>query len=244
MLDNANFALTALPPATSGLLRPLRRALELRYQVYCVECSFLSPADYPDGLETDAHDDDAAHFHAFDADHELVGYVRLVQADEEQRFPLQRHCGDFFTDMALPPAREAAEISRLMVRNEYRRLRGNRLEGVTPEQNSGLLSSTRRLEATQVLLCLYKQMYLHSLDNGIRYWYAAMERPLARSLAQSGFAFQQIGPATDYYGPVAPYLADLRELEAGVGRARPDMLAWMQSPLRTLPPTIAGAYLS
>jgi hypothetical protein len=58
-----------------------------------------------------------------------------------------------------------------------------------------------------------------------------MERPLARALARLGFAFQQIGAETDYYGPVAPYMADLRELEVKLGEARPDLLTWMRSPM-------------
>ena len=55
-------------------------------------------------------------------------------------------------------------------------------------------------------------MYAYSRKNGIRHWYAVMERPLARSLLRLNFAFKAIGPQTDYYGPVMPYLADIREL--------------------------------
>jgi N-acyl amino acid synthase of PEP-CTERM/exosortase system len=71
-------------------------------------------------------------------------------------------------------------------------------------------------------------MYAHSLRNGIRYWYAAMERSLARALVRMNFGFRQIGPATNYYGPVAPYVADLREFERRLGECNPALLAWMQ----------------
>ncbi|MCE4557538.1 PEP-CTERM/exosortase system-associated acyltransferase [Pelomonas cellulosilytica] len=233
-----------LPPVAAAHLfrelgtktRPLRSALELRYQVYCVEYSFLEPEDYPDGAETDEHDDEAAHFHAFDGSDELVGYVRLVRPDAEQRFPLQRHCGNFAAGLALPNPKQAAEISRLMVRSEFRRQRGQRLAGVTAAENNAILSGQRRLDTPQILLGLYKQMYLYSLAHGIRYWYAAMERPLARSLARSGFVFEPIGPETDYYGPVSPYLADLNKLEASVGTRHPDLLAWLRNPTRSPAP--------
>ncbi|MBL8352935.1 MAG: PEP-CTERM/exosortase system-associated acyltransferase [Burkholderiaceae bacterium] len=210
--------------------RALRTALRLRYQVYCIECNFLSPEDYPDGVETDEHDDSAAHFYAFDAREELVGYVRLVRPDAERLFPLHRSCELSVDPADLPPPEGCAEISRLMVRNDYRRRRGDRLSGVTAEQNNAAFSGERRHEAPQILLSLYRQMYAYSLENGIRHWFAAMERPLARSLQRMNFAFRAIGPETDYYGPVAPYLADLRELERQVGARRPDLLAWLQHP--------------
>lgn len=217
--------------------RAFRSALELRYQVYCVECNFLCPDDYPEGVETDEHDEDAAHFYAFDEDEELVGYVRLVRPDAGQQFPIQKHCRLSPENGRLPSAREAAEISRLMVRNDYRRRRGDRLSGVTAEQNKEAFAGERRHEAPQILLSLYRQMYVHSRENGIRYWYAAMERPLARSLLRLNFAFEPVGPEIDYYGPVAPYLADLRELEAQVGARRPELLEWLQSPEQGFAPS-------
>lgn len=221
----------------SGRDRSLRgeaykQALQLRYQVYCLECNFLSPDDYPEGLETDEHDTDAAHFYAFDSNEELVGYVRLVLPDEDQKFPIQKHCVLTVDRSSLPVPRQAAEISRLMVRSDYRRRRGDGLSGVTAEQNSAAFSGERRHEAPQILLSLYRQMYAYSRENGIRYWYAAMERPLSRSLQRLNFAFRSIGPETDYYGPVAPYVADLRELERQVGARRPELLAWLQKPER------------
>jgi N-acyl amino acid synthase of PEP-CTERM/exosortase system len=207
-----------------------RSALELRYQVYCLEYNFLSADDYPDGVETDEHDEHAAHFYAFDAAEELVGYVRLVRPDAGQVLPIQAHCALFGGGLPLPPPALSAEVSRLMVRSDYRRRRGDRLSGVTAEQNRAAFAGERRLEAPQILLSLYRQMYAYSRANSIRYWFAAMERPLARSLLRLDFSFRAIGPETDYYGPVAPYLADVRELEAQVGRRRPELLAFMQSP--------------
>lgn len=220
--------------------RALQRALELRFQVYCLECNFLSPDDYPEGVETDEHDESAAHFYAFDADEELVGYVRLIRPDAQHLFPIQKHCKVSAGEGALPRPAQAAEISRLMVRNDYRRRRGDRLSGVTAEQNKAAFAGERRHEAPQILLSLYRQMYAYSRESGIRYWYAAMERPLARSLLRLNFAFRSVGPETDYYGPVAPYLADLRELEAQVGERRPELLKWMQRPERWFGGTTHG----
>ncbi len=208
--------------------RHLRRAQELRYQVYCKECGFLSADDYPDGMETDEHDAGAEHFYAFDAQAELVGYVRLVRPDANQRFPFQKHCATSAGGVTLPVAGHAAEISRLMVHHDYRRLRTNKLAGLMLEQETAALSGDMRHATSQVLLSLYRQMYMFSRANGIGHWYAAMERTLARSLQRLNIVFKPIGPQTDYYGPVAPYLASLHDVEAHVGARDPALLAWLQ----------------
>jgi len=212
----------------------MQRAFELRYQVYCLERNFLSAEDYPGGAESDEYDANAAHFYAFNINRELVGYVRLVRPDSELPLPIQKHCTLSRDQATLPAAGHSAEVSRLMVRSEYRRNRGDRLSGVTAEQNSGAFAGDKRHEAPQILLNLYRQMYVYSRNHGIRYWYAAMERPLARSLLHLKFAFRCVGPETNYYGPVAPYLADLRELEVQVGEHNPALLAWMQKSERLL----------
>lgn len=210
--------------------RALRSALELRYQVYCVECSFLSPDDYPQGLESDEHDDAAQHFFAYDLDDELVGYVRLVLPNDEERFPFQNHCATFTDGAKLPVPGRAAEISRLMLRSDYRRLPDRGLAALAPGLPPAAFSGDRRDQATHVLLSLYRQVYSYSRDHGIDHWYAAMERPLARSLLRMNISFKEIGPVTDYYGPVAPYLAHLHEVESQVAASNPALLAWLQQP--------------
>lgn len=196
-----------------------RSALELRYQVYCGDCGFLAPEDYPEQIETDEHDDNSAHFYEHDAQGKLAGYVRLVRADASQRFPLQDHCQTHFTQKELPDPRQAAEISRLMVRCDYRRRRGEgrrrgeSLADETRQEKAARTAGERRYATPQLLMNLYRQMYEYSCANGIRYWYAAMERPLARSMMRMSVRFARIGPECDYYGPVTPYLVDLQNIE-------------------------------
>ncbi len=206
----------------------MRRIFELRFQVYCQECGFLLSAEYPDRQESDEHDAGSAHFCAFNSADELVGYVRLVRPDANLSFPFQRHCTELLAGVALPHPAQSAEISRLMVRQDYRRRRGDILAGVTVDESLVIPDHERRDNSPQILLSLYRQMYLFSLANSIQFWYAAMERSLARALTRMNFSFRQVGPQTDYYGPVAPYLADLRELEARVGEHNPPLLAWMR----------------
>jgi N-acyl amino acid synthase of PEP-CTERM/exosortase system len=206
----------------------LRLAYALRYGVYCVECRFLDAAEHPDGLESDVYDSVSAHFGAFNLSHELVGYVRLVPPDAFGRLPWESRCGALLAGTQLPPRVSCAEISRLMVRADYRRRRGDTLSGVGQPLQELPEMRERRTSSPQILLALYRQMYQYSLAHGLRHWYAAMERPLARSLKRLNFAFIQIGEQADYFGPVAPYLADLRELELRLERTQPALLAWMR----------------
>jgi N-acyl amino acid synthase of PEP-CTERM/exosortase system len=207
----------------------------LRFQVYCVECGFLPAASYPSGRETDRFDAQSAHFCAFNGNDELVGYVRLVRAGAAQTLPFLDNCvlqappGVALLDFA-QTAQTSAEISRLMVRHDYRRRRHDNLAGVTVQPGGASPTHEKRRDTPQILLSLYRQMYAYSHEHGIRHWYAAMEPALGRVLARMDFAFVQIGPLADYYGPVAPYRADVRELEARLGSRNPGLLAWLRAP--------------
>jgi N-acyl amino acid synthase of PEP-CTERM/exosortase system len=226
----------AIDTATSGVDHRFTKipisVFALRYEVYCLDCGFLSADDHPEGLERDEFDDISAHFCALDTQDKPVGYVRLVPADpEEGSFPFQSHCESFFDPTALPNSSEAVEISRLIVHRNFRR-RCTDITGLrTGADDPPPLVGERRSNSPDVLLNLYRQIYQYSRRNGIRYWYAAMERTLARALAQFKFNFTQIGPVVDYYGPVAPYMADLRELECRLEQCNPALLAWMQKPV-------------
>lgn len=179
------------------------RVHELRFQIYCLEQGFLDAIDYPDGAESDHHDSHSYHFASCDDDGEVAGYVRLVLADAIGTFPFQNHCLSLHPDTRLPSADQSAEISRLMVRACHRR---------EPDRSP------------EILCGLFRQMYECSVQQGVRYWYAAMERSLVRVLQRMlRIEFQQIGPVTDYYGPVAPYLIDLREIESRLTVERPDL---------------------
>ena len=160
-------------------------------------------------------------------DDELAGYVRLVRPDAIQTFPFQTHCVQLLDGVSLPPSDQSAEISRLMVSSRYRRRRGDKVPGVTVVEDH-LSEQERRASSPQILLCMYRQMYQYSLKHGIRYWYAAMERYLANALKGMNFGFEQIGPFTDYYGPVAPFLGDLRKIEEGLSVSAPALLEWLQ----------------
>lgn len=228
----------------SGLLAPLQR---LRYEVYCLEQAFLDAAAYPDGIESDHHDANSAHVAARMRDGGLVGTVRLVCPGEGQAFPFEAQC-QVFEQVVLPPRAESAEISRLIVHKSFRRRApGARTQDGedAPRREGGRRLRSRRGRGNSPLLLLgmYRALYRYSVANGIRYWYAAMESSLARSLDKMGFPLAPIGPEGDYYGPVTLHMVDLRDLERRLAAASPFMMTWFAGgkiPFWLLLRTLAG----
>lgn len=218
-----------------------REIARLRYEVYCAECKYLNEQDYAAGLETDDYDRRSIQVSAENKDGLVVGTVRLVLANSQQIFPFEEHC-TVFPDFVFPPKEECAEVSRLIVKKDFRRRPGDTLQGVTKEfQETGTAEDIspqtksitykhkeRRSSSPQIMLGMYREMYRYSRQNGIRYWYAAMEKGLARLLDRMGFHFVPVGPETDYYGPVTTYIADLRQVESALNNANRFLLAWFQ----------------
>jgi N-acyl amino acid synthase of PEP-CTERM/exosortase system len=213
----------------------LDQIFALRYQIYCTERGFLNPLDYPHGLEYDEFDETSAHFCAVNDEGRVIGAVRLVSAEQVHEFPFWRYCRSLYSDFALPDATFSAEISRLVVDRRYCRRAGDAppapaADGlVAPATEYGIGSKLdRRAGDPPIVLGLYRAMYRYSRQRGIAHWYAAMESCLARALGRFSFQFQQVGPHVDYFGPVAPYLASLRDLERRVGAKDPTFLRWFQ----------------
>lgn len=216
-----------------------QKMFALRYEVYCLERKFLPADRYPAGLEYDEHDYCSTHFVALNRARELAGTARLVQPRGDQPFPFETHCGALLENVRLPPKNQCGEVSRVIVHSNYRRRRGDSSEGVARDflsaatpvglSGAGPGQHERRSNRPEILLGLHRQMYHYSLDAGVRYWYAAMEKPLARTLRILGFAFRPIGQEVDYYGPVIPYIADLREIERNLAAGDPDLMAWFNA---------------
>lgn len=233
----------------------LKEIFKLRYEVYCVERHFLEASECQEGLETDGYDDCAIHFAAYTLDDNIIGTVRLVQPHPGQEYPFESHCTPF-PEFAAPDRETAAEVSRLVVRKTFRRRRGDSMEGISKDfvekgstksiQPRSTVRRDKRGNSPLLLLGMYREMYRYSRQNGIRYWYAAMERSLARSLGKMGFKFVPIGPQVDYYGPVTPHMADLDELIERLNKENKFLAAWFNDepiPFWIMVKTMAGNFL-
>ncbi len=201
----------------------LAKLFHLRYQVYCNECGFLKPEDYPSGLENDRYDPHSLQFAIYDT-HGMIGGVRLI-LDSILGFPLEEHCGstlDF--DINSLPRNSTAEISRLVISKEYRRRKGDNLyygpdfkDKSRPESRA---DSSMRVRP--MVFGLYRELYQESKRRGITHWYALMEESLWILLKVHGFIFRPIGKEIDFYGPVRPYLASIEEIEQSVCEKYPE----------------------
>jgi N-acyl amino acid synthase of PEP-CTERM/exosortase system len=204
------------------------QSFELRYEVYCREMEFLPASEYPAGIETDVYDHGSLHFGSFNTDNDIVGTVRLVRGKGLHELPMDEHC-DLYPGQRkrLEAITDIVEVSRLAVSRQYRRRAGDGQYGLSGLPASGGEAPSpfeRRRVAYPTVLRLYRVMY-HSLKReGISHIVASMETTLYRVLRALRFPFSEIGPISDYYGPVRPFYLNLSELEISLKSNRPEIL--------------------
>ena len=187
--------------------RLMEASHRLRYQVYCIERGFLDPGDYPDRCERDEFDRHSVHLGVMDAAGTLLATARLVKANMAG-FPLFRHCQIHRGESELyRETTRVAEISRLCISRALRK---------------------RRVGSASVAIQIYRAIYQASKRNGFTHWLVAAEPSLQRLLASLRVPFREVGPRTDYYGPVAPYLVDLSKWdEVIVSRSLPALHSFL-----------------
>lgn len=172
----------------------LEQSYRLRYQVYCVEREYLNADDYPDQRETDEFDGDSVHVGAVDSCGELVGTARLIKPNP-RGFPMFRHCA-FFPEMRTlsQPGTVPVEVSRVSISRHLARPRERR----------------RRAEP---FLTLVKSIMQGAKRAGATHLIGATDAAFHRWLVHYGLPYRVAGPEVDYYGPVAPCIMSLHELD-------------------------------
>ena len=187
--------------------RLMEESHRLRYQVYCVERGFLNPDDYPDQCERDEFDRHSLHLGVMDGAGTLLATARLVKVNRAG-LPLFRHCQIYRGESELyRETTRVAEISRLCISRAVRK---------------------RRIGGASLAVELYRAIYQVSKRNGFTHWLVATEPSLQRLLASLRVPFREVGPRTDYYGPVAPYLVDLSKWdEVIVSRSLPALHSFL-----------------
>jgi N-acyl-L-homoserine lactone synthetase len=169
----------------------LEQSHRLRYQVYCVERRFLDASQYPDHREADEFDAHSVHVGAIDTFGDLAGTARIIKPNPHG-FPMFRHCV-LFPDLGVldGPGTLAVEVSRVAISRDY----------------------ARRRRRTEPFMTLMKAIILAAKQEGATHLIGATDAALHRWLVHFGFPYRVSGPAVDYYGPVAPCVMSLLELD-------------------------------
>lgn len=182
----------------------LSEVYKLRFKVYCQERGFESEEDHPNGYEADEYDPYSVHFIA-GIDSETVGTVRLI-LNNPIGFPVEKHCKISISRKGVK-REKTVEISRLAVSKK-------------------VLGYNR----TKIVLGLFREVYQESKNLGISFFCAAMERSLYRLLSRCSIRFLQVGLPVEYHGLRAPFLVELKDLEANVFLQNPDLFKLVTEP--------------
>ena len=164
----------------------IRRAQQIRYQVYCIE-NALEPLAHPEGMETDEFDSHAVHTLLLSRESgAALGTVRLIMPlanAPERSFVVQRlldaHSLDVLHSL---PVHSMAEVSRFSISRQFRRLMTRTMpEPYRADCNSGPL----------MRLGLFQGLVRMSVKHGITHWCALMEPTLLRMFAAMAIRSQR-----------------------------------------------------
>lgn len=201
--------------------------LEFRFEVFCEELHRISRASCvlsSNGrhLETDQYDQHSRHFLAY---HNQTG-----RPAASARLILPSSLGlnvtpKYIIDRPLPcpgaTDENTGEISRMAIAAQFRRRRDDRNKPFQGDPGTEMSFSPERKRQHQpeLVLGMYREIYLRCKDEGIAYCMAAMDNRLSRLLNTLGFPFVPIGPVNESVQPPRRvYLVGALELERSLMR--------------------------
>ena len=198
-------------PATSPQL--LEQVFRIRFEVLCLDKAIetFEKQKYPDCLEMDEYDERSQHYLVYHKESDTyAATVRLIfsgGSKDLKAFPMIGAARNQ-VDMALLselPLGEVAEISRLLIRKEFRtRLKKDVFTEGSYEDYKKLTREKRLV--THPIIGLLTAIMRMSSQNGIKYWFAGMEPSLDKRLRQLGLHLTPLGPMVKFHGMRRPYL--------------------------------------
>ncbi len=192
-------------------------SFKIRHRVYCEEQGWERTA--ADQTESDHYDAHATHVVLRDERSVALGTVRLIPASTAALFvvlPIERCFGlslsKIFPEQTLPDRRRIAEVSRLAVLPEYRRML-NLPEPTTKDA----FPAAMRFCAVQLFLGALAAAH----KQGAHSLVMLMEPKLFRYLRALGFRHSYAGQSVDHHGLRIPIIAHID----GVMQSLPPALA-------------------
>lgn len=210
----------------------------IRYLVYCLETGYESRARYPDGLERDAWDENAAHFLVRRRDNgEWIAAMRLVLPGAHP-LPIESLCALDRRLWAGALRSDVAEVSRLCVVERYRRRsrerqapfeipagadRRRRTLPVTRDQRA-----RQRRHGPEIMLGLLLAAAAYSQAEGLRHWLFLTSQSLCRMVEQYGVPLQLAGAPCEHRGERHPYVVDLAGALTALWKRDPRLAGWLE----------------
>jgi len=203
----------------------VRRAQEIRYQVYCVENAFENPADHPDAREMDKFDRHSVHsLLVHRPTGQAMGTVRLILPHRdapEESFAIHQLIEHSALEACSIPIQATAEVSRFSISKQFSRTKADMLYGFEDADLSAERNSIERRTGPLMSLGLIQTLVRMSAQHGITYWCAVMEPKLLRMLAAMAIHFRPIGPPVEYHGLRQPCYCHVGTVLDRVKRERP-----------------------
>jgi N-acyl amino acid synthase of PEP-CTERM/exosortase system len=205
-----------IPAITPALLDEVYR---IRFEVLCLDKQIdtFEKENYPSGLEIDAYDERSQHYLVYHKESDsYAATVRLIFSGGHENlkaFPMimagQNQID--LTTISTLPRNEIAEISRLLIRKEFRtRLKKEVFTEGTYEDYKKLTRDKRLV--THPIIGLLTAIMRMSSQNGIKYWFAGMEPSLDKRLRQLGLHLTPLGSLINFHGRRRPYLGVIDEV--------------------------------
>lgn len=208
----------------------LEKIFALRYQVYCIENSFLSAENFKAELETDLYDARSVHFSSSNSNGDVLACARLITAQDQYEFPTLTNC-NIYSSFNAPAAGLCGEVSRLMLSPTLRRRKTDQINGLSlkpTETFSDAANDVRHYPFNELLLlAVYRSIFQYCRFHRILYLYASMEPSLEHNLRRLGFDFQPIGAESNYLGTVIPFMLTLEHLHENISKFDKRLATWI-----------------
>jgi len=184
----------------------------IRYQVFCLDKGFEDPSAFSTAQETDAWDDQSAHFVVQNKKTlQWVAATRIVLPKRGRPLPVDS-LGAFDRHRLDPPLTRVGEISRFCIIPNKAQVDAD--PGIPPQPNSlqawgiGAIGRSQQFEVT---LGMIRTLIIFSLKRDLVDCVMLITDAFARLLRKLGVTLRQVGPVTEHRGMRTAYLVDMRE---------------------------------
>jgi N-acyl amino acid synthase of PEP-CTERM/exosortase system len=184
----------------------------IRYQVFCLDKGFEDPGAFSTTQETDAWDDQSAHFVVQNKQTgEWVAATRIVLPKRGRPLPVDT-LGALDRDRLPASHLRIGEISRFCIIPN--RTQSSDLVKVVPGENSldawgiGTIGRSQQFEVT---LGMIRTIIIFALKRDLVHCVMLITDAFARLLRKLGVKLHQVGPVTEHRGMRTAYLVNMRE---------------------------------